>query len=526
MRWLWMAVLLAAPLARAADPPAGTRASASDADQEAAAARLAARAREALDAILGPGRAKVLVEVRGERFRLRTETEMVSPIDPGLFEGPPGGGSTDSGPLVRILDLPGYTKGKKLDPVLPGALTGGLDDGKEDDKDKSAAESRYTQRDREQSEREGGFEIKQVQAQVVIDSAVGEELAREASQLLPGLLMIDGSRGDTLAISRASFQPLWKTAFADPASLRRASYAAAAALTALLVALIGGASFVRASRAFASELGRRRGGEEEAAAAGEPLPELMAGAPGGFLEGSTEAEGEAAAGAAPALERRFAFLAEREPGDCARALAGEQAADAAMVFGYLASEMPEIASRAFAMLPPDFQAEVSGQLLKLRVADPERLSEIEERLKRAVEHGVQGSERLGRILSRVPLDTRSDLLGRLTLRDHEGAAEVERHLFTIEDLETLSAAELRRLIAAVPYEAWGFALRGVPQPVADRVLAELPDGPRELVRDLVSAPQPRDKVLEARSKVLDARGALAAKGEIKLGEREAGSELL
>jgi hypothetical protein len=525
MRWLLLAVSLTAPLASAADPPPGaSRVAAADVDQAAAAARLSGRTLEALDAILGPGRAKVLVEVRGERYRLRTETEMITPLDPGLFDS--AGSSSDSGPLVRILDLPGYSKGKKLDPVLPGALTGGLREEKEkaEDEEKKAAPL-YTQRDHEQSERDGGFEIKQVMAQVVIDAAVPEERAREASQLLPTLLMIDGSRGDTLTISRAAFQPAWKGAFADPASLRRLAYAGAAVLTALLVVLIAGASFVRAARVFATELGRRRTEELEGGAA-EPLPELVPGAPGGFLDADAEGAGEGARGAPAALGRRFDFLADREPAHCAHALAGERPEDAAMVFGHLASSMPEVASRTFALLPPDFQAEVSSQLLKLRVADPDRLAEIEERLKRAVEHGLQGSERLGRILSRVPLDTRSDLLGRLTLRDHEGAAEVERHLFTIEDLETLSPVELRRLIAAVPYEAWGFALRGTPQGVVDRVLAELPEGPRELVRDLLSSPQPRDKVLEARSKVLDARGELAAKGEIKLGEREAGSELL
>lgn len=525
MRWLLLAVSLTAPLAAAADPPPGAaRVAAADVDQAAAAARLSGRTLEALDAILGPGRAKVLVEVRGERYRLRTETEMISPLDPGLFDA---ASSPDSGPLVRILDLPGYSKGKKLDPVLPGALTGGLREEKEKAEGEKEREAPlYTQRDHEQSERDGGFEIKQVLAQVVIDAAVPEERAREASQLLPTLLMIDGSRGDTLTISRAAFQPAWKGAFADPASLRRAAYAGAAVLTALLVVLIAGASFVRAARVFATELGRRRAEELEGGAAGDALPELVPGAPGGFLDADAEGGADAATGAPAALGRRFDFLADREPAHCAHALAGERAEDAAMVFGHLASAMPEVASRAFALLPPDFQAEVSSQLLKLRVADPDRLAEIEERLKRAVEHGLQGSERLGRILSRVPLDTRSDLLGRLTLRDHEGAAEVERHLFTIEDLETLSPVELRRLIAAVPYEAWGFALRGTPQGVIDRVLSELPEGPRELVRDLLSSPQPRDKVLEARSKVLDARGDLAAKGEIRLGEREAGSELL
>lgn len=528
MRWLGLTLVLAAA-------PCGA-ASVVDVDEARASERLAARAREALDAILGPGRSKVLVEVRGERSELRTETEMTIPLDPLMLGGrgapPPvmnysGDLEADAAALRRILDLPGYTKAPAPDASQPGAgpqggplpgLGGPGFKGREE-------KDRYTQRDHERSVRDAGFEIKQIQASVVLDSALADEKAREASQILPNLLMIDGSRGDTLSIVRASFRPPWETAFSEPENMRRAVYAAAALLTAVLIVLIAGASFVRAARVFASELGRRRGGGEDELPAGEPLPELVPGAPPGLLDAEAEPGGPAAA-EAPALGRRFDFLAEREPARCAHALAGETPDDAALVFGYLAEAMPDVASRAFEALPPELQAEVSSRLLKLRVADPDRLSEIEERLKRAVEHGLQGSERLGRILSRVPVDTRADLLGRLTLRDHEAAADVERHLFTIEDLETLNAVELRRLIAAVPYEDWGFALRGVPAGVADRVLAELPDGPRELVRDIIATPQPRDKVLDARSRVLDARGALAARGEIKMGTAEAGSELL
>lgn len=498
MRALWLALGLAAA-------PCGA-AAAVDAEEALASERLAARAREVLDSMLGPGRARVLVEVRGERSELRTETTIVSPLDRGALLGGEG---------ARILDLPGYAKNRAAE-VVPTAPASGQTPG-------SAPEPAFTQKDHEQSVRDNGFQLTQVQATVILDSALGDEAVREVSQLLPQLLRIDASRGDALAILRAPMKPAWELAFAAPDSLRAAAYVGAGVLAALLGVLVFSLAFVRAARAFASELARRRRAEEEGGlASAEPLPELVAGAPPGLL-GAPEG-GEA--GQAPALGRRFDFLAEGDPASGARALAAETPEDVALLFGYLASAQPETAARLFAALPSDLQAEASSRLLKLRLADPDRLSELEERLKRAVEHGVEGSERLGRLLSRVPGDTRTDLLGRLTLRDHEGVAEVERHLFTIEDLDTLSPVELRRLIAAAPYEDWGFALRGAPPAVIDRVLVELPDGPRELVRDLVSAPQPRDKVLEARSRILDARGDLAAKGQIRAGEREAGGELL
>ena len=98
---------------------------------------------------------------------------------------------------------------------------------------------------------------------------------------------------------------------------------------------------------------------------------------------------------------------------------------------------------------------------------------------------------------------------------------MQRHVFAFEDLGSLSAVDMRRLLAAVPYDVWGPALRGAPQGVLDRVLADLPEGPRASVRDEASAPQSREKVASARSRILDALAALAAKGEVSLGGSEA-----
>ena len=52
-----------------------------NADETVISDRLARRVLETLDGIFGPGRAKVLVEVRGERLQVQSEAEFVSPLD-------------------------------------------------------------------------------------------------------------------------------------------------------------------------------------------------------------------------------------------------------------------------------------------------------------------------------------------------------------------------------------------------------------------------------------------------------------
>ncbi|OGR97831.1 MAG: hypothetical protein A2V88_11070 [Elusimicrobia bacterium RBG_16_66_12] len=479
-----------------------------ESDEAQASQRLAAHALETLDGILGPGRAKVQVEIRGGGSQTRTESEIVSPLDKSSAAGEAA---------TRILDLPGYTKLRaEARELLPGK------------KDEGAAGSpTFVQRDHEQSLRETGFEVRQIQATVVLDSALGDDPVREVSQLLPQLLRIDASRGDVLTILRAPMRPAWKSAFATPSDWRAASYAAAGVLSALIAALIVAAAFVRGARALGSELASGRGALEPspAPAAGIelPLPELVPGGPpGGLLEAS------AAAGASSPqlLGQRFDFLLSREPSVVARALAAETPEALCLLFGHLASSAPDLASRLFAGLQPAVQAEVSQSLVKLSVADPERLGEIEAKLRRTVENAVEGPQSLAKILSRVPGEARADIFARLAETNARAGEEVQKHVFAFEDLESLSAADLRRLLTAVPYESWGPALRGAPQGVLDRVLADLPEGPRRSVRDEALKPQSREKVAAARSKILDVLFEMAAKGALSIDRSTIGGGLV
>jgi flagellar motor switch protein FliG len=262
----------------------------------------------------------------------------------------------------------------------------------------------------------------------------------------------------------------------------------------------------------------------EPASAAETLPELSPGA-AGFLEADA-AGGQATEASTPLLGRRFDFLVGRDPDLVARAVSAEKPEELSLFFGHLAESIPDLASRLFAHLSPEVQAEVSQSLMKLSVADPDRLTALEDRLRQAIEHGVMGSQSLGRILSRVPGDARADLLGRLAARDARGVEEVERHMFSFEDLEGIGAASLRRLLGAVSYETWGPALRGAPRALIEAVLSDLPDGPREMVSAASAVPQPREKIEDARSKILDAYFALGAKGELDLGVEKNNEDLV
>jgi len=477
------------------------------ADENLVSERLSSRAMGVLDGMFGPGRAKVLVEVRGERMQIHTATEIVTPMSK------PGSSSAVKG-AMRMFDLPGYYKEREVQAAAAA-------------KEESAASRAIQpfQKDLETSLRDAGFEIKKIEATAVLDSTLTETEARDAAQLLPQLLRIDGTRGDVLTIVRAPMRPAWKTAFSTPGDWRKLAFIASGLLVALLIVMIISSAFVRGARVFAKELTKRGGGQGggDSGELGDPLPELMPGSPAGLVEAEGVGE-DAEAGAFPALGRRFDFLETADAAGAARVLADQPPIDLAQIFAYLAKIAPETASRMFSKLPADIQAEASASLLKLKTVDPERLSEIEDKLRSAIANGLRGSERLATILSRFPGEERAMLLGKLASReDSRSVEEVERMLFSFEDFVTLSAADLRRVMSAVPYELWGTALRGAPETLINNILSELPDGPRNLVREESLIPHPKDKVVAARSKILDTFLDLAAKGQITL-DRGAGAE--
>lgn len=478
---------------------AAAPARASSLEEMEVAQKLSREATEFMDQLLGPGRARVLLTVEGESSEVHTESEVVTPVRVPLPQAAPldsGGG-----------ELPGYAA---RDPAPPG----------------ERKEEEYLQKDRERSARRRSFQISRLRVAVVLDQGLSDDQVNTVRRVLPGFLRMDEGRGDEMSVLRAPLRSPWRKFWSDPAVMRLLLVLLGAAGLVLLAGFLGYATAMQVVRAFAAEVASRRaplGPEAPAALPGRELPELSAGGLPGLLEGAGE---EAEPGAAPALGRRFDFLSSREPAEVGALIAKEPPADLALLFAYLADAHPDLSSRIFAHLPPATQNEASAALAGLERADPAKLDELEERLRAAVEYGVRGHERLSRILSRMPAQEREGVLGELMNRDPRQAQEVERSLFSFDDVANLKPEALRRLIVAVPYGDWGAALRGAAPELAEKVYAELTPGTRVLVREAAEVPQPKDKVLEARSKILTQALALAAKGQIELGQPGASSELI
>jgi len=484
-------------------------------EENEAGERLTAEATRFVDQLAGPGRAKILVTVQGEKTEVRSQTETTTPI---ILP------KTGDAPLAPGSYLPGYSP-------KPSEAT--KEAAKEPDKDPSKNWD-YVQRDQEASLRQSGLIIKRIHATVILDTSLSDGQAKLIERLMPDLLRMDANRGDVLTVVQAPLLPPWRQAILGSEGMRiliqdgaRAlSWFVPALVLFLLVASVAYFIAMQVIRIFFAEVIRVKGTEPGVATLPgrekvEELPEMLPGGVPALAEEAETVEGRPVA----ALGRRFDFLAEQEPVDAAAYLAKEKPEDLSLLFGYLAEANDVLATRLFAVLPVSLQNEVSQSLSRLDMADPEKLAMLENRLRTAAELGIRGADRLGRILSRIPAEQRQVIMGDMMSRDPAAAQKVESSMIPFESLVDVQPAELRRLLTAVPYKDWGVGLRGAPEELAKRVLELLPAEAQSALRDYLEQPQPKDQVLQARSKILSAAYELAAKGQLSL-RQEDSSRLL
>jgi flagellar motor switch protein FliG len=470
------------------------------AEEAAVSERLSGQANEFLVSLLGSGRAKAVVTVSGEQTQTSSQSDFATP-------GP------KEQPARPPTELPGYNK----------------------DLEKKAREQSldFAKKSHESSSRESGLVIKQVRVSVVLDARLTQEQVTEVTNLLPKFLHLDVTRGDEITVLRADLKlDNWKTVTAGYL-LSKEGIGTVTILAGVLVLIcMAGILFHltanSAIRTFVWELAAHRaspfGGAAGGPGAGPGSPELIA---GGMPSLSLEDEDGAAAQAGPTalLGHRFDFLTTLPPAEFAKLIANEPPADLALLFATLAASHPDLSATVFASLEPALRATVSHALAAMTAAEPERLEALEARLKNLVDFGVRGPERLGEILSRLPAEERDSLVRDVVTSNPKVQQELERAMFSFEDILQLKEADFRRLILAVPYATWGLALRGAPDPVVGRVLAELNPGTQGMLQEAMSQPQPRTKILEARSKVVSQTLHMAAKGEITL-QRDESTELI
>src|SRR3954447_1611942 len=227
----------------------------------------------------------------------------------------------------------------------------------------------------------------------------------------------------------------------------------------------------------------------------------------------------------------FEFLRESPPDQIAAFLRGEHPQTVAVVIVNLPAA--ELSARVMQLIPAAEQSDVAMRIAMMRQTPPDVVKEVamvmETKLETVVRQeysAARGVGSLADILNNSDRGTERNVLEVLPAANPELADEVRALLFVFDDLLKLDDRTIQLVLKEIDSKDLALALRGTPDEVKERILANISQRAAELVRDEMTLmpPQPRRVVEEAQSKVVAVVRKLEDSGAIVLARGDAASD--
>jgi flagellar motor switch protein FliG len=230
--------------------------------------------------------------------------------------------------------------------------------------------------------------------------------------------------------------------------------------------------------------------------------------------------------------RPFEFLHRTPPEQINAFLRHEAPQTKALVISSLHTTL---AAEVLALLEEEQQADVSLRIARMSETSPAVIREVETVMRQKLsnvlceEYAASGGVKsLADILNHADRPTERNVLDTLAESDEELAEEIRALLFVFEDIVKLDDRAVQTVLKDVDDADLALALRGVADEVRDKVLDNMSERRAEmLVEEIEYQPPQRKSVVE------DAQGRIVAEirrledtGEIAMGRRGSGDELV
>jgi flagellar motor switch protein FliG len=212
---------------------------------------------------------------------------------------------------------------------------------------------------------------------------------------------------------------------------------------------------------------------------------------------------------AAVIEKRpFDFLRRSTPEQITGILANEAPQTVALV---IANLDPNLGADVVRALDPTLQADVAMRIATMGDINPDVTRQIEAVIRQKVasvlssEYQVAGGvDAIVDILSRSDRATERNVIDRLAEKDRELAEEIRLRMFVFEDIVKLDDRSMQILLKDVDQKDLVSALRGVPDEVKDKVMANLSQRASEMLLDELemSMPLKRRTVEEAQGRIV------------------------
>src|SRR4051794_33955210 len=236
--------------------------------------------------------------------------------------------------------------------------------------------------------------------------------------------------------------------------------------------------------------------------------------------------------AAVVEQRPFEFLRRSPPEQITAFLRSEAPQTMALVIANLDTLL---AAEVMANLPPETQADVALRIATMNETSPDVIKEIEGVMRTKLASVISqefsaagGVDSLVDILNRSDRATERNVIDKVAEADPELAEAIRMKLFVFEDVVKLDDRSIQRLLKDVDQKDLAVALRGVPDEVKDRILANMSGRAAEMLQDELSfqPPQKRRVVEEAQGRIVARVRALEEADELSIGRGDGDDELV
>jgi flagellar motor switch protein FliG len=219
----------------------------------------------------------------------------------------------------------------------------------------------------------------------------------------------------------------------------------------------------------------------------------------------------------------FGFLSHADPRQVLSFVQNEHPQTIALV---LAHAPAVLASQILSGLSPDLQSDVAHRIAVMDRTSPEIIRQVEASLERKLSSvlaptelsTVGGIEPLVEIINRADRVTERLILEGLEGRDPELAEEIRRRMFMFEDVVHLDDRAVQLVLRQVEMPDLATALKGVAEPVRDKVVRNLSERAREDLGEeieVLGAVRLR-MVEEAQAKIVQVIRALEDSGQVEI----------
>jgi len=218
--------------------------------------------------------------------------------------------------------------------------------------------------------------------------------------------------------------------------------------------------------------------------------------------------------------RPFEFARKADPTQIFNFIQNEHPQTIALVLAHLD---PAKSGQILSELPAEAQSDVARRIATMDRMNPEIISEVEQILERNLSQaGMQdfaqsgGIEAVVQVLNGVDRTTERTILDTLEIQDPELAEEIKKRMFVFEDIVTLDARAIQRIIREVSNEDLLLALKVSSDDVKDMVYRNMSQRMVESFKEDMEFMGPvrlRD-VEEAQSRIVGIIRRLEDMGEI------------